>query len=113
MSGFQYEGRVRRVYTAAERTKYARRARQLIESSGLTMPAIARELGLCESTLYNWLRRESEGGFLPVSIVPEAHAVIDVACTPPACLPVLVAPGGYRVEGLDVASIALLLRQLS
>lgn len=101
----------RRVFTADERVGYVRRARQLIQSQGWTIAAAAAELGLGESTLSNWLRRSSASQFLPVAIM--ADSVVDGECVPVSQRPVLVAPGGYRVEGLDVDGLAELLRRLS
>lgn len=101
----------RQVFTAEERAEYVRRARDLIRSRGWTIAATAAELGIGESTLSNWFRRVAAAEFLPVAIVSEE--VVDGECVPVSQRPVLVAPGGYRVEGLDVDGMAELLRRLS
>ena len=79
---------------------------------GEAVADIAGRLGLVESTLGRWLRRERAeervAAFRPVSIVPVAPAPGDAGSG--AARLTLVTPGGYRVEGLDVESAAYLLR---
>ena len=87
---------------------YARTCRE----RGEAVADIAGRLGLVESTLGRWLRRERAeeraAGFRPVSIVP-VLPVPGEGCGEATGL-TLVTPGGYRVEGLDVESAAYLLR---
>jgi len=72
---------------------------------------IAAGLGLVESTVGRWLRREAQevrAGFRPVAIVasedrPAPHPVGSLR---------LVTPHGYRVEGLDPETLAYLLQVL-
>ena len=63
---------------------------------------IARELGVSESGLNRWLQKKS-GGIRPIRVVEQAAAAAEL---------VSVTPGGYRLEGLDAASAADLLRRL-
>ena len=87
--------------------EYARLHRE----QGRPIGEIAAGLGLVESTVARWLRRErSEGkaGFCSVAIVASEEAP---ALPSPAALR-LVTPQGYRVEGLDVDTLAYLLQVL-
>ena len=89
---------------------YARQCRE----GGETLADIAFRLALVESTLGRWMRREraeeTEVGFRSVSIVPVAPAHGGGAGQ--ATELTLVMPGGCRVEGLDVETVAYLLRVL-
>jgi transposase-like protein len=78
-----------------------------------TWADIADELGMSHQTLRRWTLPEVERGFAA------ALAPVEVVHVP-APAPVvesrrslsLLSPGGYRVDGLDVASAAALLRAL-
>ncbi|HYD41622.1 MAG TPA: hypothetical protein VEB43_12410 [Anaeromyxobacter sp.] len=97
-AGRRYPREARRM--AAE---YFRRRRAV----GAATSAISRELGVKRHTLAAWVAAEAPGGparFVPVSVVPDAAT--------PARL-VVHGPGGVRVEGLDVAGVAELLRRLA
>ena len=87
--------------------EYARSCRE----RGQTIGDIAAGLGLVESTVARWLRREGarlQPGFRSVAIVASGdHPAPNV----PETLR-LVTPQGYRVEGLDVESLAYLLQVL-
>ena len=66
----------------------------------------AAELGLSRSSVLGWTARASAPAvFVPVEVV------LDPRPTPPPAL-ALVSPRGYRVEGLDAATIAVLLERL-
>ena len=83
---------------------------QLCRERGEPYGDIASRLGLVESTLARWLRRERavhEAGFRSVAIVPsdEGEAMVRAAETMR-----LVTPHGYRVEGLDAETLAYILR---
>ena len=70
---------------------------------GMAVFKIAKRLGISESGLARWLQGGGQGKLRPVRI----------AETPtPQTKMVLVTPGGYRLEGLDVASAVDLLRRL-
>jgi transposase len=80
------------------------RARQ---TAGAPLSAILRELGVRRETLANWAapakaEAEKRPLFVPVSVVET-----------PAGRIVVHGPGGVRVEGLDVAGVADLLRRLA
>jgi len=84
--------------------RYAQRRRD----QGCSWHAIARETGISINALQKWTAavRESRPptGLVPVQIRPCSEETI------PA--PVLITPGGYRVEGLDLAGCALLLQSV-
>ena len=83
---------------------------QLCRERGEPYGEIAARLGLVESTLARWLRRErirQEAGFRSVAIVPTEEGE---PCIQPAPAMRLVTPHGYRVEGLDAETLAYLLR---
>ncbi|MBM3271121.1 MAG: transposase [Candidatus Sericytochromatia bacterium] len=71
---------------------------------GESIQAVALATGLHENTCYRWLRRPVMPAFRPVEVVVAEPA-------PPPRLS-LTAPGGYRIEGLDVETAARLLRAL-
>ncbi|MFQ5757619.1 MAG: hypothetical protein ACE5H7_16195 [Acidiferrobacterales bacterium] len=82
--------------------RYTRRRRE----SGMSIRGIASELGLRAQLLQYWVEKSVPGRFRAVRIaaprpVPAATGVV------------LVTAAGTRVEGLDVASVARLLRELS
>jgi hypothetical protein len=72
------------------------------------MHAIARELGIPEVTLKRWA--ESHHG-QPRTRQATFHEVT-VREERPVLHPVLVLPGGARVEGLDLADVVELIRLL-
>lgn len=79
---------------------YARERR----GDGAGLKQIARETGITRETIRSWLRAPSlDRELVPVAIVPEIVACGGIA---------VVSPRGYRVEGLDVAGAAALLRML-
>ena len=93
---------------AGLREQLQSRAVVLRNEDGLAAEAIAERLGVSPQTIGRWLADHArEVGFVQVSVVA------DDATEPAAATPVLVAPGGYRVEGLDVAGLAELLRRLA
>jgi hypothetical protein len=86
---------------------------QLCRDRGEPYGDIAARLGLVESTVARWLRREqaiAKAGFRSVAIVPcgEDDAGLDHS---PGSIRV-VTPHGYRIEGLDLQSAAYLLQVL-
>ena len=85
---------------------YAQRCRE----NGEVYGDIAARLGLVESTLARWLRREKAIGrasFRSVAIVPstENHSYSEATS-----IIRLITPQGYRIEGLDAETVAYLLR---
>jgi hypothetical protein len=63
---------------------------------------VARAIGVSAGSIKNWRRDEKSLALVPVRLVP---------AVPGSTLRV-VGPSGYRVEGLDVSTAALLLRAL-
>ena len=87
--------------------EYARSCRE----QGRTVGDIAADLGLIESTVARWLRREAaelKAGFRSVAIVASEDRL--APHTTGALR--LVTPNGYRVEGLDADTLAYLLEVL-
>ena len=75
-------------------------------ATGARVEAIARETGVSGESLRRWMAgapRRRRPAMVAVEIRPERGGAGVV----------LLTPGGYRVEGLDVAGAAALLRQLA
>jgi transposase-like protein len=95
-------------YPTAFRAEVAALARGRI-AEGVSVARIARDLGLRPKTLALWLRRTAvprlrrvrvEGDPWPAPVASETR-------------PIVVTPGGLRIEGLDLASVARLVRSLA
>jgi hypothetical protein len=69
-------------------------------AAGVTMAQISADLGVSLDTLYRW--RRDAPGFRQVEVVAEAASSFTVH-----------GPRGLRIEGLDLASLADLLRRLA
>ncbi len=93
------KGRARRIppELRALIDRYARRR----ADEGARQNAIARELGVGESTVSRALEEPSEG-LRPVRVVRTSSGAIIVR-----------GPGGLTIEGLDIAGLAALIRALS
>jgi len=77
------------------------RARQ---AAGAPLSAVVRELGVRRETLAGWAapaEAETSPRFVPVSVIEEPSRIV------------VRGPGGVRIEGLDVAGVADLLRRLA
>ena len=77
---------------------------QLRQGGGVSVNVIAGELGVGSGTLLRWAAKTAGKGpaFLPVTVTaPSADNRI-----------VVYSPNGLRIEGLDVAGLADLLRQV-
>jgi transposase-like protein len=97
-----------------------------VRQSGTTSRSLAAALGVHESTLCRW-ERESGGsraratgvekrrgsGFRLVQVAARAAAPVSVSPSVTRGLRVAHAPSGLVVEGLDVETLAALLRRLS
>lgn len=79
---------------------FAARARD----AGWSLPIVARAVGVSVGSVRNW-RHETPGAALVPVVVTPSRVVERAALT-------VVAPSGYRVEGLDVPTTAALLRAL-
>jgi hypothetical protein len=75
-------------------------------AAGWRLPMVARAVGVSVGSLRNWRREPARP---PRALVP----IVVTAPAPPASALTVVVPGGYRVEGLDVATAAALLRRLA
>ena len=92
-----------RRYPASMRQKaedYLRARRQ----AGVPVGLIARELGLGGGTLARWARRRRSvsAAFVPVRVAAAAVGGF-----------IVHAPGGLRIEGLEVVALADLVRRLA
>jgi hypothetical protein len=76
-------------------------------AEGIAVARIARDLGLCTQTLTRWLQTSPRPTLRPVRVLAEPRPT-----APPSSL-VLVAPGGFRVEGLDTDALVQILRSLA
>ena len=107
-------------FPEALRVFAVRYAEQTVEAGGTVVEAAAK-LGVSAPTLYEWRkgrtagsakrkkRTERSGVLVPVR-VGERPAEAAVAQAGPLTV---VAPGGFRVEGLSVEAAAALLRKLT
>jgi transposase len=100
-------GRTTRIPDAvrAQVLAYTRRQR----AAGRSWTRIAHTVGLSVGSLKNWSRTPPPARTLvAVEVAPE---VTPASAVPPPAL-VVVSPGGYRVEGLDLPTASALLRAL-
>ena len=89
------------------------KALELWKDRNLGVPAIAERLGVNRNTVYRWTAEARAGREQCVQPAFVQVAVVSVKPTsPPAAPLVLVSPGGYRVEGLDLTGLAELLGAL-
>lgn len=126
-------------HTADERARIIAAVRAGLEN-GISVKQSARRLGITQAAFYRWVRLEAKADApgkergratkavrrRRANVEPEAvserrlsFAMRAVAVVPdlpaqPSAAPLsLVAPGGYRIEGLSVESAAALLRALA
>ena len=85
---------------------YARRQR----AAGYSWTRIARTVGLSVGALKNWAQVPGPARTL-VPVAVTASSGVTTPAVSPAAL-VVVSPGGYRFEGLDLATASALLRAL-
>lgn len=107
---------------AAERAKIVAAVRERVAKGERTSNAAKAE-GISDATFYIWAREVTLPAMRPVTIGPSATrapaATLALTVAPalpaiPAPQPLtLIAPGGYRIEGLGVEAAAALLRALS
>jgi hypothetical protein len=92
--------------------RYSTALRQLAvavveEHSDTPLSQIARQLGVSSVSLQRWVEQEQPARFRPVQVRFDAEPEV----ASPGGL-VLITPRGYRVEGLNAASLAALLSRL-
>jgi len=86
-----------------EAVSYAKARQQ----RGDSLPAISRDLGVKPVTLSRWLRRAHDPEFRRVEISTSGHRA------PGSVAGATVAtPSGIRIEGLDLETLIVLLREL-
>lgn len=100
---------------AARATRYSKKfqadvvaAARKRRAEGLAVARIARDLGLRTQTLTRWLESPARPSLRPVRVRTEPRLM-----APAATSVVLVAPGGFRVEGLDTDALVRILRSLA
>jgi hypothetical protein len=76
---------------------------------GQSLARVARGVGLSFPTLTTWLTRPAAPALRPVTLTPAPGPVSPSAS--PATI-VLVTPEGFRIEGLDSATLVAVLRSL-
>jgi hypothetical protein len=79
---------------------FAARARD----AGWSLPIVAQAVGVSVGSVRNWRREPPAAALVPVVVT--SHPIVERATL------TVVAPSGYRVEGLDVPTTAALLRAL-
>jgi transposase len=86
-------------------------------AEGIAVTRIAVELGIPHQTLEYWLNGRKpkpvlvKGALLPVTLDGEVVEPVERVSAPGAW--VVHGPGGLRIEGLDVAALAELIRRLA
>ena len=93
-------------YPATVREAVVALARTRLEQ-GQSLARVARGVGVSFPTLTSWLAGPVEPALRPVALAPAP----DPVATPPATI-VLVTPEGFRVEGLDGATLVAVLQAL-
>jgi hypothetical protein len=73
-------------------------------AAGWSLPRVARAVGVSVGSVRNWRCEAPAAALVPVLLGP-SPVVASAALT-------VVAPSGYRVQGLDVPTAAALLRAL-
>ncbi len=109
-------------YTTEERVALVTEIQRRFAAGEGSLRAIAASLGTTDTSYHNWVRAGIRPAGVPAmrqlevtALVPAGPAALTLAPAPKAApVPLtLVAPGGYRLEGLDVEAAAALLRALS
>ena len=93
-------------YPAAVRDAVVTLARMRV-GQGQSLARVARAVGVSFPTLMTWLAGPTEPALRPVTLAPASDPVATSSATI-----VLVTPEGFRVEGLDGATLVAVLRSL-
>ena len=104
-------GRQRR-YSTKQRRMIGAYARERI-AGGSSRAQISKEIGVSDPTLVRLLEQDNaaSGRLRPVRIVEEPGPIAEAGSA--MTTPVVRGPAGIVIEGLDIASIAALVRALS
>lgn len=82
-------------------------------AQGQTVASACRAAGISDESYRRWKLAEQEPAMRPVEITALVPVRSPVVVVPPPTPLTLLAPGGYRLEGLSVESAAALLRALA
>jgi len=93
-------------YPEALRNKIVLHARPR-RARGESLAAISRDLEVTAPTLQRWLSSSGSSGFRRV----EVASAEPMPASSPA--PAVILPSGVRIEGLDLAGLVILLRELA
>jgi len=99
--------RRRHPYTPEERAERVGKVDRLL-ADGRSLIGACREAGISDESYKRWRRMAA-----PLPTMRPAEITVQPAVTTSPGGLTLVAPGGYRVEGLDVPLVAALLRTLA
>src|SRR5207244_2015731 len=77
------------------------------QTVGGSVYRLAREIGVSAPTLIEWLRHPTRRQFRQVAVAPTPVTPMGATTNP-----VLVTPHGFRIEGLDLAGLVTVLRDL-
>jgi transposase-like protein len=77
-------------------------------TAGRSVYRLAREIGVSAPTLIEWLRRPTRGHLRQVAVAPATVTTMTSTRNP-----VVVTPHGFRIEGLDLAGLVTVLRDLA
>ena len=103
------EGKPRVIYTPDERERLVAEVERLL-AAGQVVKAACRAAGIGEKSFRAWRARRAA----PLQMREVAvTTLVPALSAKPAATFAVVAPGGYRVEGLDVENAARLLRALA
>ncbi|MFT5434979.1 MAG: hypothetical protein ACI9OJ_005695 [Myxococcota bacterium] len=88
--------------------------------AGIGWIQVSAELGICTTTLRRWSRANAESVVsapmaspqAPRALTPVPVVVAREATPVSRSVPVLVSPGGYRLEGLDAGAAVALFERL-
>lgn len=97
-------------FSAAFRAEVVSHARTRARD-GAALARIARDLGLRPKTLARWMRQTPASKLRAVRVERDERP--DLAAAAPDRRIVVVTPSGIRVEGLDIAGVAQLMRSLT
>lgn len=107
----------RKPRTPAEREQLVAQVERL-RDAGLSAKAACKQVGIGHDSYCKWREPKAMRPVEVTALVPAALSALAIVPPQPALAPeperlTLVAPGGYRIEGLGVESAAALLKALA